>query len=167
MTDTPPRPRRSWVPLVVGILVAMVVVGLALFGAGVFWVTRHVHSTDATAATAADTFARARQSVGNRPPVIGLENERPVLRPMADAHPGAITALHVLAYDRARGRIVRVDIPGWLLHLLPRRTVTISDLHGLSRVRDRITLEDLERYGPGLLVDTTTPDGAQVLVWTE
>jgi hypothetical protein len=37
----------------------------------------------------------------------------------------------------------------------------------LRRVSTSLHLDDIERYGPTLLVDDTLPDGGRVLVWSD
>jgi hypothetical protein len=57
--------------------------------------------------------------------------------------------------------IVRGNAPSWVTRL--RLSITgvgnwsFSDLH--------VTMEDIERYAPGIMLDVRTPDGDQVLVW--
>ncbi len=56
---------------------------------------------------------------------------------------------------------MRGNAPTWVMRL--RVSITgvgdwsFSDLH--------VTVEDIERYAPGIIFDMKTPDGEQVLVW--
>jgi hypothetical protein len=65
---------------------------------------------------------------------------------------------------------VRVSIPFWLLRLAPtgKRMSFLSE-NGVDFDSDRVhlTLEDLERRGPGLILDHIDRQGSLVLVWTE
>jgi hypothetical protein len=76
----------------------------------------------------------------------------------------------VLAYDPDDERLVRISIPFWLLRLAPstKRMSFLSD-NGIDfdSERVRLTLEDLERRGPGLILDHKDRHGSLVLVWTE
>ena len=75
--------------------------------------------------------------------------------------------LHVMAFDPDDGRIVRVTIPFWLLRLkLGSSTIDFNgnrmDLEDL-----RLSVEDLENFGPTLIVDHTERGGDRVLVWSQ
>jgi hypothetical protein len=167
MSDAPPpRPRRAWVPIALAILAVLVFLALAAVGSTVWWVSRHIRSQEVSTAAAAEAFAEARARFAGAAPAITLEDGRPQLAEPApgDAHP--LAALHVLAYDRDNQRIVRIEIPGWMLRLMARGDVRVNDVSGLE-LRGRIRLQDIERRGPGLVLDTTTREGAQVLIWTD
>jgi len=63
-----------------------------------------------------------------------------------------------------------VTIPFWLLRLAPSgKKMSFLNDNGIDFDSDRVhlTLEDLERRGPGLVLDQANRRGSQVLVWTE
>lgn len=62
--------------------------------------------------------------------------------------------------------LVRASLPSWLLRLRSGPIQLGHDLSG-SHDRPRLTATALERHGPGLLADFTTPSGERVLVWAE
>ena len=80
-----------------------------------------------------------------------------------------LESIRVLAYDRRAGKLVRVSIPFWLLRVVPSRHFSFLNDNGIEIDSDRIrlTIEDVERRGPGLLLDTRDRHGSQVLIWTE
>lgn len=172
MTDPaappPPKTRRPWIAIAVGILIGVVLLAVLAVGSGVYWMSRHVRSQEVALSTAEEAFARERTRFAGQEPLVVLEDNRAVVR---ETPPGGartpVGALHILAYDESEGRLVHVDVPGWLLRLLPGRNISIDDIEGVSVIRDRLTIADLERHGPGLVLDTTTRDGSRVLVWTE
>ncbi len=126
-----------------------------------------MHSTLRAPADAEQAFARQRAQLPGPPLVTVSGDGRAHLTPGAGAAPGTTTTLHVLAYDAGQGRLVRVDLPAWLLRLARRGRVRVNGLDALPDSVERLTIGDLERHGPGLVLDATTPDGARVLVWTE
>ena len=86
-------------------------------------------------------------------------------RPVRTGEP---RALHIVAYDKRAGKLVRFSVPFWLLRMAPDGKVSIGDdmlddVHGV----EKLTVKDLEALGPGLLIDEQKPNGDQVLVWTE
>jgi hypothetical protein len=62
-----------------------------------------------------------------------------------------------------------VQIPFWLLRMLPSKNLSLLNDEGIDIDTDRVrlTLDDLERRGPGLVLDTKDRRGSLVLVWTE
>ena len=80
-----------------------------------------------------------------------------------------LESLRVLAYDRRAGKLVNVSIPFWLLRLAPSNKFSFLSDNGIDFDTERVhlTLEDLERRGPGLILDQADRRGSQVLVWTE
>jgi hypothetical protein len=74
--------------------------------------------------------------------------------------------LYVLAFDPDDERIVKVTIPFWLLRLKPRGTVDFNG--GKLELEDlKLSVEDLERFGPTLIVDHKATSGERVLVWSQ
>ena len=66
----------------------------------------------------------------------------------------------------AARKLVRVDLPGWLLKWLSARgTIRLANLEMFNDSRDRLTLEDIERHTPGVIV--AGAGRTRVLVWTE
>jgi hypothetical protein len=62
-----------------------------------------------------------------------------------------------------------VQIPFWLLHMVPSKHLSLLNDEGIDIDTDRVrlTLDDLERRGPGLILDAKDRRGSLVLVWTE
>jgi hypothetical protein len=77
---------------------------------------------------------------------------------------------HIVQYDARAGHISRIDLPGWFVRAVSAGgRIRIANL-GFSGDGDedmqRLTLEDLERHGPGLVLDLSRR-GGRVLAWTE
>jgi hypothetical protein len=75
--------------------------------------------------------------------------------------------LHLLAFDPGDGRIVRFRLPFWLLRM--KMGNTTIDLNGNRMDLEdlRLSVDDLERYGPTLVVDHQAASGERVLVWSK
>ena len=84
-------------------------------------------------------------------------------------HPGPAKSVHVIAYDPDDRKLVKVDVPLWLVHKFKDQDDEIDLGHDISgRASDhlkRISLRDLEKVGRGALVEVRDDDGTQVLVW--
>ena len=165
--------RKTWISvliasvIVVGILAVSAVVGTAYF------IYRHVHTQFTPSENAEQQFAQTRARFAGQQPLIEIRKDdepvlhRDVLR--ASQSTAKLETLRVLAYDTHAEKLVRVSIPFWLLRLAPSRHMTFLSDSGIDFDSDRvhITLDDLERRGPGLILDQADRRGSQVLVWAE
>jgi hypothetical protein len=162
---------KTWVWVVIGVAVTCILGLVALAAIGFYFVSQHVETRPATAAAAATEFEAVKAGFEGQKPLIELDRDGRFLRAHTD-HPApanatAPTNLHLLAFDPSDGRIVRFTIPFWLLRRRPgNATIDLSgnrmDLEDL-----RLTVEDLERYGPAVIVDHSAPDGERILVWSK
>jgi hypothetical protein len=84
-------------------------------------------------------------------------------------HPGPAKSVHVLVYDADERKLVKVDVPLWLVHKFKDEDDEIDFGHDISgRASDhlkKVRLSDLEKVGRGALVEVEDDDGTQVLVW--
>ena len=87
------------------------------------------------------------------------------------ARHGRASELNVLAWDPGDNEMVRVSVPLWLLHSV-EHDVDWDDIDGEGhdherwrRQMGRLRWEDIERAGPGILLEVTEDEGDRVLVW--
>jgi hypothetical protein len=165
---------RTWVVVVVSVILAVFVCIIAVAGAGFYFFTRHIQTREASTATATKDFDEVRLRFKGEKALVELDSDgnfvksNPVAR---NSRSGAVPEqLNVLAFDAddgGVGRVVHVTIPFWLLRLktgggsidFNGRRMNFEDL--------RLSVEDLERYGPTLIVDHSSIDGNRVLVWSQ
>jgi hypothetical protein len=151
------------------VAIVAAVLMVAVVGGSVYFVARHADSQAMSEASAADELSRTRARFGGQLPLVEVRGRDDVVvhrdARRAGARPTELTTLHVIAFDPDDGRIVRVNMPFWLLRLAPSGRMRF----GASSVDEnvRVTLDDVEASGPGLLVDGRAPDGQQFIVWTE
>lgn len=169
-THAGPAPRKSrkalWI--VLGVLGFLVICVLAFAMLGFYFVTRNLDMQQATATEASESFETVRARFKDAPIITLDESERVTLsrRPPADAPAERPTTMHVMAYDRNDERIVRVTIPFWMLRMGNENIRLGSGGGDIDFEQLKITAEELERYGPALLLDHTK-DRSRVLVWTQ
>jgi hypothetical protein len=84
---------------------------------------------------------------------------------------GRASQLNVLAWDPGDREMVRVSVPLWLLHKV-EHDVDWDDIDGEGhdhepwrRQMGKLRWEDIERAGPGILLEVTEDEGDRVLVW--
>ncbi|HEY3884931.1 MAG TPA: hypothetical protein VGL62_06975 [Vicinamibacterales bacterium] len=159
---------KTWVWVVTGLVVAGIVCLIALAGAGLWFARTHIQITRTSTATVSKEFEEVRSRFASQPPLIELDDDgrfvhantdRPTKGPQPDS-------LHILAFNPRDDRVVRMSIPFWLLRLKGAGSpITIGDDFDMNQLK--ITVADLERYGPTLIVDHTSRDGGRVLVWSQ
>jgi hypothetical protein len=163
---------KTWVWIVVAVIALGMLGVIAVAGVGLYFFSRHVETEAINADDAETRFADVRQRYEKARPLIELDDRGELLRtnPARQASPDAPTptALYVMAYDAGDSRIVRLSVPFWLLRLQKGGHATV-DLGGrrLDLEELKLTVEDLERLGPALILDHHDARGARVLVWSQ
>ena len=161
---------RTWVWVVVGIAVFCVLALVAVVGGAFFYMSRHIETKSATPASAAREFEAVRSGFSGQKPLIELDRDGRFVRANTDRPAPANAAipdqLRILAFDPSDGRMVQVNVPFWLLRM--KASNATIDLNGSKMDLEdlRLTIHDLERQGPSLIVDHQAPDGDRVLVWS-
>jgi hypothetical protein len=162
---------RPWVWVIVGIVVVGVLCVIAMAGLGFYFFSQHFDTKVVTAAGAVAEFEQAKSQFVGQKPLIELDEHGRFLRSNPDRPSRSDVPkpahLYVLAFDPDDERMVRVTIPFWLLRLKSRRA-TVDFNGGRLDLDDlKLTVEDLERFGPTLIVDHKTQSGERVLVWSQ
>lgn len=113
-------------------------------------------------------FERVRARFPPRPPLVEIVDPRQgairVNRPPASAQRRHVGTFHILAWAAADQKLVRTSAPVWLMHLSLQN---MASTLGLGGGPWNLTVADVERYGPGLILDFNQPGGARVLVWVQ
>ena len=162
---------KTWIWVVVGVIVVGILGIVAMAAASLYYVSRHVNTREVSPAMASREFDEARARFALQKPLIELDEHGELLRTNPD-RPAQQNAkppeqINVLVFDPDDGRIVRVTIPFWLLRLKVGGT-TIDLNSGRMDLEDlKLSVEDLERFGPTLIIDHSARDGERVLVWSQ
>jgi hypothetical protein len=166
--------RKTWVSVLIAAVIIVGVLAVSAVGGAAYFIYRHVHTQFVPTDNAARQFESARSRFAGQAALLELRkgDDEPVLHRevIPKVMPAAkLDTLRVLAYDTRANKLVNVSIPMWLLRLAPSNKFSFLNDNGIDLDSDRIhlTLDDLERRGPGLLLDQTDRRGSQVLVWTE
>lgn len=162
---------KTWVWVVVAVVVIGMLGIIAMAGVGIYVFSQHIETRTITPAGASRDFEQVSGRFTGRKPLIELDEHGRYLRSNTDrqAAPNvkAPEALHVMAFDPDDGRIVRVDIPFWLLRLKLRGSSIDFNGKRMELEDFKLSVEDLERYGPALVVDHRASSGQRVLVWSQ
>ena len=164
------KKRRNWILIVFGVLVLVVFVGIGAVIAIAAWFQQNLQVQRTSEPEAESAFVEVRQKFTTRGPLLEIRNGRPAYaagRPPQSAQTTSLTTLHVLAWDPDDEELARFAIPFWLLRLKSDPIEFSTYASGLDDDGVELRVEDIERYGPGIILDTTSPGRVRVLVWAQ
>lgn len=159
--------RRSWIAVTLTVLALVALACTLVLGAGAAFVWRHIDRETVGAERAGDEFTRLRARFVREQPMIEVTADNDVMVHPNPAAGGDIGVVHLVAYNPQTQRLVRVSMPMWLLRLAPTRNFSLTDQSDFGRGGPHVTLDDVIRHGPGLILDHRAVDGAQALVWAD
>ena len=161
-------PRWAQVLIGVGIVMVFLAIGGIIVATSFF--AENVVIADSSARDADEAFEQVRQRFKGQPPLV--EWSAGVSRRMRELPPESapranLQTLHILAWDDRESRLVTVTVPWWLVRMKsgPIRFSTYAA--GLDDEGVRLRPEEIERLGPGIILEGTGPRGERVMLWTD
>ena len=167
--------------VIVGVAAALVIVGLAVLSIGVWWASSLYQSEQADQTRADAAFGEIRARFPGIEPAFQIRDRRLVIARQAATVtlPTTPAAVHLLVWQPRERMLSRATLPLWISKIatepLPLEALTGVGEQGLGAILEaqrrgselNVRISDLEGYGPTLLLDGTTPDGKQVLMWNQ
>lgn len=163
-----PKKSRKALWIVLGVFGFIIFCVIAFAGFGLYFVSQNLDMERANVTEAGRSFEAVRARF-KEPPILTLDDRERVTmtrKPPDKPSREKPRSMHVMAYDDEESRIVRVTVPFWMLRL-GREKIRLGAGGDLQFEQLRITAEELERYGPSLLLDHRGLGGKRVLVWTQ
>lgn len=159
---------RTWVKVVIAVVVLAGLFVAALIAGGAYVVSRQLQvAGDVDATGAREAFEEVRARFVGEEPLVTIDGDRLTVveleRRMASYTGPTPQTLRVLVWSEDDGKLVRLAIPFWLLRLSRDQPMNL-ELDGMERIR--ITPAELDRAGPALVLDHRK-DQARILMWTE
>ena len=162
---------RTWVWVVIGIVVVGILGIIAMAAAGMYYFSRHIQMREASPVVAARTFDEVKARFAKQKPLIELDDRGEFLKSNVQrerpSNPPVLEAMHMMVYDPNDGKVVSFSIPWWLMRLRKGESVINFGGRDVNLEDLRITIEDLEQFGPTLILDHKSPSGDRVLVWSQ
>jgi hypothetical protein len=160
---------KTWVWVVVGVIALGILGIVAMAAAGLWFVRSHVNVQQTTVTAAANDFDSVRARFSGQKPLIELDDHGDFIRANTDRPAGTVRpqSLNVMAFDADDEKVVKMELPFWLLRLKSGGTRFSMGGGDVDLAKLRLTVEDLERYGPTLILDHKDHRGARVLVWSQ
>jgi hypothetical protein len=168
--EPPRKPKRRWIPIVLGILFLFFVLGVGAVILSVAWFRQNLQVTEVSAANASQEFEAVRARFAGQRPLLEMRDGEPAYVAEREKEPHSnikLTTLHLLAWDEDEEHLVRFALPFWLLRMKSGPIGFSSYASGVDRVSLRP--EDIERHGPGLILDVSEEQRGRgrVLIWAE
>jgi hypothetical protein len=167
--------KKNWLLIVLGIVIFVVIVGIAAVVGFGFWMYRQMGVTTLDTRDPDPAFEEARAPFKGQMPYIELstdnqEEKAVVHHELEKTEKTPLNRLRIVAYDPGKGQLVRLQLPFWIVRL--GGSGHTFRLHAAntpfaSGMELSVTPDDLERRGPGLILDQKLRDGVRVLVWSE
>ena len=158
---------RTWVKVTLGGAALVAVALVALGATGAYFVLRHMEKRAGSEAEAVQEIDDLKARFGPRPPLIEIVDPQMadirINRPV-EASARRVDTIHVISWKRDPGELTRTDMPLWLLRF---STLNIASQLGIAPEKFRLTVSDVERYGPGIVVDYGSQKAFRVLVWVD
>ena len=158
---------RTWVKATIGgvLLVVLALVGLGVTGA--YFVMRHMETRASGEPEAVRAIDAVKARFGTRPPLIEIADPRRAdirINRSADASSARVDTIHIMNWKSDTGELSSTDVPLWLMRF---SSVNILSQLGIAPPQFRLTVADIERYGPGIVVDYAAQGTTRVLVWVD
>jgi len=121
-------------------------------------------------------FARLRARFIDEQPLIDMSRREAAVVAPRTAGAAPLRSFHTVILDtRGSQRLVRIDVPYWFARRFADRAGKFIWLGQLTFVDDtefdpeaiRLTIDQLERRGPGVVADYRHPSGGQFISWVE
>jgi hypothetical protein len=160
-----------WAQVLIGVGIIAVFLGIGAIIAITAWVSQNLKVSDEISQRDADAeFEKVRQQFSSRPALLELKDGVPhyvEARKNMPAERHALETLHVLAWDADDEKLARISIPWWVLRLKSEPIRFSSYASGFDDGGVTLRPEDIEKYGPGIILEGTGRRGERVLLWAQ
>ena len=158
---------RTWVKATLGGVLLIVLALVALGVTSAYFVLRHMETRASGEPEAVKAIETVKARFGPRPPLIEIADPRRAdirINRSTDPSSARVTTIHVMNWKSETGEMSRTEMPLWLMRF---SSVNVLSKLGVAPAQFRLTVADVERYGPGVVVDYATPGSTRVLVWVD
>src|SRR5215813_9041945 len=157
--------------------VGAVVATMWLVSAGMFFYMRHHDSRPASVETANAEFLKLRTRFANQQPLLDMSERRARENAGGPEAVGPVRSFHTVIFDtRGEQRLIHITAPFWFARRFARHNtgqfqwlgeLTFLDDTEFDPEMIQLSLDQIERHGPGLIVDYRHSNGGQFMAWVE
>ena len=157
-----------WAQVLIGVAIVAVFLGIGAIIAVTAYFSNNVVVSTSSSGQADEEFEKIRQRFKGQLPLIELKDGNAVRsNPRTATGSGGLTTLHILAWDSDEEKLATVNVPWWVLRLKSGPIRFSSYTTGLDDDGVKLTPEDIERGGPGIILEATGRRGERVLLWAD
>jgi hypothetical protein len=140
------------------------------------FVVSHRTSVVTTTESADVEFSQLRARLTNQQPLLDMSRREMYGVGPRTAGAAPLRSFHTMIYDTRGGqRLVRIDVPYWFARRFAGRNGEFRWLGQLTFLDDtefdpeaiHLSIDQLERRGPGLIADYRHPTGGQFISWVD
>ena len=158
---------RTWAKASLGVGGIVAVAFIALAGTSAYFVFRNLEKRQGSEREAVQSIDAVKARFGSRTPLVELADPRRadirINRPL-DASQSRVDTIHIINWKSDTRELSRAEMPLWLMRF---SSVNVLSTLGLAPERFRLTVSDIERYGPGIVVDYGSAGTSRMLVWVD
>lgn len=158
---------RTWVKVTITGAALIALGFMALAGTGAYFFFRHLDKRGAAEGESITAIEAVRARFGPRPALIEIvDPQRGEIRINRSDRPSTlpVDTVHIINWKSDTNELVRAELPLWLMRF---SSFNILSQLGVAPARFRLTVSDIERYGPGVVADYSSPGSFRLLVWVD
>jgi hypothetical protein len=168
--------KRATRSIVFSVVTGAVIIALTAVGMGLWFFVSHHESSPVSKQSAEAEFSQLRSRFSTQQPLIDMSLRQPVESSTLAQSVVPLRTFHTVIFDtRGSQRIVNITVPYWFARLFADRDGEFSWLGQLTFLDDtefdgeaiRLSLDQLEQRGPGLIIDYQHLSGGQFILWVE
>jgi hypothetical protein len=163
--------KRKWVAIILGVLFVFGMLAVGCVVVAVSFFRQNMEFTEnITEDTAKSEFDAVYTRFPGQKPLIQMVDGRPQIvaeRASQGAAQKSLTTLHVVAFDTDDGNMVNFSLPFWLLRMKSGPIRISAYQQGWDDRGVSFRIEDIEKHGPGIIVDASQPNEGRVVIWAE
>ena len=159
-----------WAQVLIGLLIVGVFLAIGAVIVVSAWFSQHLVVSNPGASQAEAEFDKVHQRFKGQSPLIEMRDGVPHYIQARQQQPTSqrqLTTLHVLAWDDDQERLADVSVPWWVLRLKSGPIRFSSYANGWDDGGVKLRPEEIEQYGPGIIMDARGRHGERVLLWAE
>jgi hypothetical protein len=142
------------------------VLGLGISGL-LIWQATTV--TQADPSQAAERFAAAHRTFPSQEPALEIDRSGRIIRRREPVRRGvteSASRMHALVYHARSSNLIEVESPLWFVRLKGGAAQQVFDTAGVDLEALGLTIQDLARSEPGLVLEHEDDKGDRIMIWT-
>ena len=171
MNDGAPAPKkRNWLAIVLGVLLLFGMLGVGCIVVAVSFFRQNIDVTETNEQAAMQEMDAVRSKFAGQQPLIQLVDGKPRIvggRAVEGTAPKSLSTVHVIAFDVDEGNLVNFSLPFWILRMKSGPIRISAYQQGWDDRGVSFTVEEIEKHGPGIIVDITEAGEGRVVIWAE